>query len=336
MGNFVKNSLRYGMRSAKAIIRSSPSLSALLDEVNDAYEFSNVWTHERMMADSVRVDAYHKAIARYIRSQDVVADLGTGTGILAIFAARQNARKVYAIDHSPFIEVAKKIACHNGADSIRFVRSNSRSFEPDEPLDVIIHEQMGSALFNENMLQNVLDLKQRALKATGRIMPGRFELYFEPASLDPRRQLKVPRLWECNVHGVDFSCLKDSESLSPFRRPSYDRWFLTVGSCNFLCDPEPLLSFDLNQMSSPDELPTVLEGSRRVVRSGSLDAICIHFRAIFHDDIVIDTSPVCPPTNWSNPFFRTQSRMCSEGDTLHYRFEIADAANINTWNLTID
>jgi len=28
--------------------------------------------------------------------------------------------------------------------------------------------------------------------------------------------------------------------------------------------------------------------------------------------------------------------MCSEGDTLHYRFEIADAANINTWNLTID
>ncbi len=336
MGNFVKNSLRYGLRSTRAIIKSSPTLRVLLKDLNNADAYSNLKQHEFMLADSVRVGAYHKAIARQIRPQDVVADLGTGTGILAIFAARQNARKVYAIDHSPFIEVAKQIACHNGTDSIMFVRSNSRSFEPDEPLDVIIHEQMGDMLLNENMVQNVLDLKQRALKATGCIIPGQFELYLEPVSIDPRRQLKVPRLWECNVHGVDFSCLKDSEILSPFRSPSYERWSLIAGSGNFLCDPEPVLSFNLNQMNTPDELPTVLEGSRRVVRSGSLDGVSLHFRAIFQDDIVIDTSPMCPPTHWGNPLFRTQSRMCAEGDTLYYRFDIADPANIDTWKLVID
>jgi protein arginine N-methyltransferase 1 len=341
MGNILESSLRLGVRGARiwlrrarAAAKSSPLIRSLLADLDNSDEFADLSQHELMVADTVRMDAYSTAIARQIQPGHVVADLGTGTGILAILAARQNARKVYAIEHSPFIEVAKRVARHNGIDSIRFVQSNSRSFAPDELLDVIIHEQMGLSLFSERLLENLLDLKRRALKPTGRIMPGQFELYLEPISLKPR--LKVPRLWEQNIYGVDFSCLKEEEILSPYRRRGYDLWDLDGGFGNFLCDPEPVLSFDLNQMSSPDELPTVLEASRKVVCSGSLDGICLYFRAIFADDIAIDTSPLCAPTHWGNSVFRMQNRMVAEGDTLHCRFELADRNDINTWRLAID
>ena len=341
MGNILESSLRLGLRGARtwirrarAAVKSSPLIRSLLDDLDNSDGFADLIEHELMVSDSVRMDAYHAAITRQIQPEHVVADLGTGTGILAILAARQNARKVYAIEHSPFIEVAKRVAHHNGVENIRFIQCNSRNFVPDEPLDVIIHEQMGAWIFGEKLLENLLDLKRRALKPTGRILPGQFELYLEPAGLDPRQ--KIPMLWEQNVCGVDFTCLEEQQVLSPFRHQSYDRVDLDRSFGNFLCDPDPVLRFDLNQMSSPDELPTVLTGSRKVICSGSLDGICLYFRAIFSDDITIDTSPLGPPTHWGNMLFRLKSRMVTEGEILHYRFDLADRDDINTWKLSID
>ena len=56
--------------------------------------------HEHMLADLIRLNAYHAAIDRYVTPQDCVVDIGTGTGVLAFFAAAKKARKVYALDHS--------------------------------------------------------------------------------------------------------------------------------------------------------------------------------------------------------------------------------------------
>ena len=99
------------------------------------------------------------AIHRNVQAGDVVLDLGTGTGLLALMASRAGASKVYAVEHSDFIDVAREIAAHNGFTNIEFVRANSRDFTPPEPIDVVLHEQMGDELFNENMLENVLDLR---------------------------------------------------------------------------------------------------------------------------------------------------------------------------------
>src|SRR5690606_12524273 len=133
--------------------------------------------------DDVRVDTYYAGIQRYVQPGDVVVDLGTGSGILSFFAARRGARRVYAIDHSAFIEVAEAIAKKNEIGNVEFVRVNSREFHAKEEADVIIHEQIGDDLFDENMVENLLDLKRRVLKENGKIVPGRFELFLEPAVL---------------------------------------------------------------------------------------------------------------------------------------------------------
>lgn len=55
-----------------------------------------------MLKDKVRTDAYMNAIERNKADfkDKVVLDIGAGTGILSIFAARSGAKKVYAIENA--------------------------------------------------------------------------------------------------------------------------------------------------------------------------------------------------------------------------------------------
>ena len=85
--------------------------------------------------------------------------LGTRTGLFALFAAECSPKKVYALDHSDFIEIARDLAVRNGHREIEFVKQHSRDFNPPERVDVIVHEQMGGTLFDENMIENLRDLK---------------------------------------------------------------------------------------------------------------------------------------------------------------------------------
>ena len=54
--------------------------------------------HELMLRDYIRMVAYEKAIKEAVKPGMVVADLGTGTGILALWALEAGAEKVYGID----------------------------------------------------------------------------------------------------------------------------------------------------------------------------------------------------------------------------------------------
>jgi len=126
-----------------------------------------------MLADRRRMDFYHAAIARHIHPGDRVIDLGTGTGILAAFASRAGAATVYAIDHSRILKRARKLAAHNGVANVEFIATHSKDFALAERVDVILHEQMGDWLFNEAMVANVIDLRDRLAAALKLVATGR-------------------------------------------------------------------------------------------------------------------------------------------------------------------
>jgi len=325
--------LRTSIGFAKRTLKSNQTIRNLITDVDNSTNFTRLEVHEEMIADAVRVNSYHDAIRRHVRTGDTVVDLGTGTGILAMFAAQQGADRVYALDHSPFIEVARRIAASNGIQNVTFVQANSRDFALEERVDLVIHEQMGDALFEENMVINLLDLKRRILKPGGRILPGRFDLFIEPIELVPQHRL--PYIWEQQLHGLDFTSLHDEPLLDRYRTSRYEYFNVDPHAVDhFLGEPAPVLSFDLNEMSS-DDITHGVETKHTVTRSGRLDGLCVYFRVRFDETLAFDTSPLSERTHWTNRVLRVPSRKYREGDCIAVRVTMPEHGNMDTWRVEV-
>ena len=126
----------------------------------------------QMVADNIRTDAYAHALQQSIKPGDVVVDIGTGPGILALLACRFGARRVFAFEPSPIIEVAREIAAANSfADRIEFVPKMSTESSLPEPANVIVSDIHGILPFFGKSLVSIIDARERFLAPNGRMIP---------------------------------------------------------------------------------------------------------------------------------------------------------------------
>ena len=286
--------------------------------------FGNIYMHERMLGDTVRLDAYHRALERYVGPGDVVLDVGTGTGVLAFMAAARKPAKVYALDHSkPMIQYAQNAAKANGVEDVTFVNSPATKFNPPEKVDVIVQEQMASVLFAERMLDTILDLRDRVLKPGGRILPAIFELYLEPVQL--KAADRVPFVQEQRVHGLTFPRMSSKPPRTYYWRS------LDPGVVDYLlCEPSPVLTLDLRTVTR-DQLPAQFHVRKPVVRPGQMDGICSFFRARFDDSLSFTTAPGDAKTHWSMPLYRTPVREYGAGEIFHMTVDVPELSDHLAW-----
>jgi type I protein arginine methyltransferase len=340
MNSIFRRLTRSTFELVRSVIRSNLWLRSILYESENVAQFQDIGIHERMLADSVRLDAYAAAIRRAVKPSDVVLDLGCGTGILSLFAAQNHPDKIYALDHSSVIDIARRVAKYNGATCIEFLNINSQQFTPVRKVDVIVHEQMGAFLFDEDMVANLMDLKRRVLNPGGQIVPAKFELFLEPVCL--KREYRLPFIWENNIHGVDYSGLKNDElykSISAKQKVTQKvqkEPRIQCGSLEYyLCNPEPFLTCDLNALTSADDIVRSITVRKRVVRPGAADGVSIYFKTIFDKDIVFDTALDNSNTSWRPPFFRIPRCNFEVNDVIVLTLNMVDFSDVATWSLTL-
>ena len=98
---------------------------------------------------------YHN---KHLFKNKIVLDVGCGTGILSMFAAKAGAKQVYGVDMSGIVEQARNIVEKNGfKDKVTIIRGKIEEIQlPVPKVDIIISEWMGYCLFYESMLDSVL------------------------------------------------------------------------------------------------------------------------------------------------------------------------------------
>merc|ERR1712098_245295 len=87
--------------------------------------YAHFGIHEEMLKDEVRTLTYRNAMYhnRHLFKDKIVLDVGCGTGILSMFAAKSGASKVYGIDMSGIVEQAREIVKRNGfEDKVHLIR----------------------------------------------------------------------------------------------------------------------------------------------------------------------------------------------------------------------
>lgn len=174
-----------------------------------------------MIADIPRTRAFLQAMKTVVRPDDVVLDIGTGTGILAIAAAKAGARRVFAIEASAMADTATAMVKANGVeDRVEVLRGWSTRLTLPERATVLVTETIGNDPLGEYALDILLDAKRRLLVDDARVVPGQIRLYatlIEAPSkiLDRFTFTSANALHWAEAFGLDFSALLREENVAP-------------------------------------------------------------------------------------------------------------------------
>ena len=169
-----------------------------------------------MLTDHNRMKAYHDAIMKNkdLFKDKVVLDVGSGSGILAVWAAKAGAKRVYAIEYTNMANHAKNVVKANGVDDVvkviqgaaedvslplqdedwDFFCGDDQSQKSEEcrgnqqVVDIIVSEWMGYFLLRESMLDSVISIRDKFLKKSGLMFPSHASMLISPIATEKYRQ----------------------------------------------------------------------------------------------------------------------------------------------------
>jgi len=149
---------------------------------------SMIELHRLMLRDEVRNSAYDQAIRSVVKKGDRVLDLGAGTGLLTMMAARAGAEHVVAVEAADVATLGRALTKHNGlADRITWKHIPSTDLTLKQRCNVLLTETFGSHPFEECTHEFVRDARARLCTPDVRVIPSRVRVYAAPASFVEKR-----------------------------------------------------------------------------------------------------------------------------------------------------
>jgi type I protein arginine methyltransferase len=232
-----------------------------------------------MVGDALRFPAYSEAIARAVRPDDSVVDIGSGPGIFALLACKAGARKVYAIDTEGVVEFGRQFAVKNGfGGRIEFLRGDSRQILLPERANVIVSDIRGALPLFGQGIHTLNDARKRFLAENGRMIPERDKLFAALAEA-PENYERIIAPWK-SVPGLDLEA-----ALPVVLNTMYKRQ----------CKPEQLLSraqewhvLDYLAGANPKAGSTV---RFKATRAGTMHGFTVWFETKLFGEIGFCTKP---------------------------------------------
>jgi protein arginine N-methyltransferase 1 len=261
--------------------------------------YAHFGIHEEMLKDEVRTLTYRNSMwhNKHLFKGKIVLDVGCGTGILSMFAAKAGAEHVYGIDMSGIVEQAKQIVEKNGlGDKVTIIRGKMEDIVlPVAKVDIIISEWMGYCLFYESMLDTVLYARDKYLAPDGLMFPDRATLYV--CAIEDRQYKDDKINWWDEVYGFDMSCIKHVALQEPLV-DVVDRNQVVTNSCL-------LREIDLQTCTVAD-IPFEAPFNLQIKKNDYVQALVTFFNIEFtkcHKRVGFSTAPEAPYTHWKQTVF---------------------------------
>lgn len=276
--------------------------------------------HIFMLNDKERTESFIQAIKETVTEHDVVVDLGTGTGILAVAAARAGANHVYAIEAGEMADVAQAVFDANGvAEKITLIRGWSTQIELPEKADVIISEIIGNDPFGERVLQTIKDARHRLLKQDARFIPSKVISYGLPitipsgVTLDRAMTKETFENWQ-DWYDIDFSPL--SEMVNYSTEPLFHVTSQRAAEWEILSEPIKLAEIDFQTFDETTIEQTI---TAKAKQDGFLNGLLIFFELELGSK-TLTTHPrfAAKKNHWLNPVW-----LFANARAVHRGYEFA-------------
>ncbi len=286
--------------------------------------------HIRMLNDRARTASFQQAIRETVTPDDVVVDVGTGTGVLAVTAALAGARHVYAIEGSRLGRLAQRNFDANGlSDRITLIEGRSTHLDLPERADVLVSEIIGNDPLDESILETTADAVTRLLGPGARLIPAELRIYGLPVSI-PRPWLEehvftedAAGQWQ-SWYGLDFSALAATA-----REQSHAFFTSTYKTRNWPRLSEPVLlaeidltAIDLKKIESRAEV--------RATQSGELSGIIVYFETRLSESVhfSIHPSEATPENSWASKIWIAAKPLAVEaGEVFDLSYAYGDTGS---------
>ncbi|KAJ3102965.1 Protein arginine N-methyltransferase 1, partial [Phlyctochytrium planicorne] len=281
--------------------------------------YAHFGIHEEMLKDEVRTTSYRNSIYmnQHLFKDKVVLDVGCGTGILCMFAAKAGAKLVIGVDMSNIIDQAKVIVKDNGFEG-KIVLIKGKMEEvvlPVDKVDIILSEWMGYCLLYESMLNTVLYARDRYLAPGGLIFPDKATMYLSAIEDGDYKEEKIG-FWD-NVYGFNMSHIKNLA----LREPLVD----TVDPKAVATTACPFRSIDLYTVTI-DDLAFKVPFKMTTERDDYIHAFICYFDIKFtacHRPIHFSTGPHAQYTHWKQTVFYLQDYLTvNANETIEGEFSL--------------
>lgn len=259
--------------------------------------FKNNGIYMPMINDTHRNIFYKRAIESSAAGK-TVCDIGTGTGLLSILAAKAGASKVISVEMDPGrAAFAKSMIDKVGlGDKIEIINDNF--YNTDIKADLYISETIGTSIFNEH----IINISKHALRNGGVFLPGQFEIFarvYENHPIFPIVQqrsdafefqpdIEIDQTFETAIntafqsqHGLD-STLYRANAIDDLFNQLHK---FTDLKLNLLYESEPLI-VDLNSTVNTEDIKITIPSQEVFFENDGGCCVVIFWRCR-HGDIVL-------------------------------------------------